>query len=86
MVAVSFPNYCERCGVEIKPGREVWLELNSVTGTWHTPEDAQVPPEQSQGCFPFGADCARAIRDGDVAFRDGFKHFDFRIVWYPAKR
>jgi len=48
---------CEKCGAVLLPGREVWLELDSTTGKWW-PEGA-VPDERSQGCFAFGADCAR---------------------------
>jgi hypothetical protein len=48
--------HCERCGK--KHLREaVWLELDAGTGQYHRP--GVVPPERSQGGFPFGADCAK---------------------------
>lgn len=49
--------HCERCGEALKEGRIVWLELNSHTGRYAKADS--VPPEQSQGHFPFGATCAR---------------------------
>ncbi len=49
--------YCERCGKILKPGEAVWLELNMLHGTWH--KLGSVPVDESQGCFPFGKDCAR---------------------------
>lgn len=52
--------YCQRCGERIKPGREVWLEMNSRTGTYHRTED-EVPASESQGWFPFGAACAKSV-------------------------
>lgn len=51
------PIYCERCGEELNPSRAVWLELNMDTGVYH--KEGTVPQEQSQGCFTFGAACAR---------------------------
>src|SRR5690606_8452208 len=51
------PEECTRCSEELKPGKAVWLELNSHTGEYSKP--GTVPPEQSQGVFPFGAACAR---------------------------
>jgi len=50
---------CERCGKEIRSGREVWLEYNNGNDTYHKPGD--VPEEKSLGIYVFGADCARAI-------------------------
>lgn len=47
---------CNSCGREIKPGREVWLELNTETGEY---TDQPVPEEHSQGAFVFGTDCAK---------------------------
>jgi hypothetical protein len=54
-------NRCERCQEILKPGNEVWLELDQRTNTY---TDLEVPQEHSQGGFPFGADCAkRAITE-----------------------
>lgn len=50
--------HCERCLKIVKPGREVWLELNSHSGRWFGGE-GHVPESQSQGTFLFGADCAK---------------------------
>lgn len=49
--------HCQRCGEELHPDREVWLELDQRTQTY-TNEGA-VPPEYSQGGFPFGSACAK---------------------------
>jgi hypothetical protein len=55
-------NRCQRCEVEIEPGREVWLELDQRTNTYT--DEGTVPEEHSQGGFPFGADCAaRSLRE-----------------------
>jgi hypothetical protein len=51
--------YCERCGERLDEKLVVWLELNWSTGTYHT--EGMVPPEKSQGGFPFGRNCARAV-------------------------
>jgi hypothetical protein len=47
---------CERCGKK-HLAEFVWLELNAVTGRYGEP--GSVPPNESQGLFPFGATCAR---------------------------
>lgn len=49
-------NLCERCGDKLKPGKEVWLELDTRTNTF---TDEEVPTEHSQGGFTFGKACAR---------------------------
>lgn len=49
---------CERCGKK-HIGAFVWLELDSVSGTYHRP--GVVPPERSQGLFTFGFRCARQV-------------------------
>ena len=52
--------HCERCGEELKPERIVWLELNSATGEWAKPGTTTwTDGPDSQGAFPFGADCAK---------------------------
>lgn len=48
---------CERCGEELHPDREVYLELDQRTGTYA--KEGTVPTERSQGGFPFGAACAQ---------------------------
>lgn len=50
---------CERCGDRLNEDRKVWLELNSHTGRYA--ECGTVPTAESQGCFPFGSACARAV-------------------------
>ncbi len=49
---------CERCDQALDPSKAIWLELHVENLTWHAAGDA-LPPEVSQGCFPFGAACAR---------------------------
>lgn len=52
------PIYCERCEEQLKPGREVWLELNTRTGLYHAEGD--FPADGlSQGWFTFGSACAK---------------------------
>ncbi len=48
--------YCTCCERRIK-GKVAWLELDQRTDTYHDRGD--VPPEKSQGWFPFGLTCAR---------------------------
>lgn len=50
---------CIRCGKRLDHSKSVWLELNCATGLYC--EEATVPTADSQGCFEFGADCARLI-------------------------
>lgn len=49
--------HCHRCDQDLHPDRIVWLELHNGRGTFHEP--GTVPPENSQGEFPFGAACAQ---------------------------
>ena len=52
---------CARCGKDLKAGRNaVWLEMATATGEFQAP-GTSLPVEQSQGCFPFGAACARNV-------------------------
>jgi hypothetical protein len=55
--------YCTKCGKELKAGRVVWLELSWKSGKYA--ECGEVEPLESQGCFPFGADCAQAELKGE---------------------
>lgn len=49
--------YCTCCERPLR-GRLTWLEMNSRTGKYSA---GGVPPEQSQGWFPFGPTCARKL-------------------------
>jgi len=49
-------DFCERCGAELDPDKVQWLEFDRRTSTY----GRGVPPEHSQGGFPFGKDCAAA--------------------------
>jgi hypothetical protein len=51
---------CEHCERKLNPKTMVWLELNNVTNTWHGEGD-EVPEDESQGSFTFGASCAKTI-------------------------
>jgi hypothetical protein len=46
---------CERCGRELNPGDEEWLELEMSTNRYRLP--GEVDETDSQGLFPFGKDC-----------------------------
>lgn len=50
------PRQCERCGKKHLRAY-VWLELDTITNTFHAPGDVQ--PDRSQGLFAFGVACAR---------------------------
>ena len=52
-------NYCENCDKELNPNKMVWLELNTETGLFH--KLGEVPENESQGCFPFGVACSKAV-------------------------
>lgn len=59
---------CGRCGKKLDHAKSAWLELNSHTGLYCVA--GTVPEVESQGCFEFGADCARAIlkNGGDLVY------------------
>jgi hypothetical protein len=57
MSVVRRDNDCTCCGEPIKPGREMMLELDQRTNTYHN--TGGVPEEDSQGWFPFGKTCAQ---------------------------
>lgn len=59
---------CTNCDRPIGAG-VVWLELNTRTLGWHTP--GSVPEDESQGCFPFGPDCARAALERTESGHEG---------------
>lgn len=52
---------CQCCERELK-NMVAWLELDQRNNTYHDRGD--VPPENSQGWFPFGLTCAdRALKE-----------------------
>ena len=53
------PLLCEQCRKPLDDKKVVWLELNRDTLIYDRP--GIVPPELSQGEFPFGAACARRV-------------------------
>jgi hypothetical protein len=57
--------YCEECGRVLEESKIVWLELNNKTSRYHKP--GEVKASESQGCFPFGTDCAENVlkREGE---------------------
>jgi hypothetical protein len=58
--------YCSACERELNPGRIVWFEVNcSTLEAWEVDKGAApawAGTEDSQGCFPYGACCARKVR------------------------
>ena len=53
---------CERCGATLTPQTVAWLELNSRTGEYAVPGTTEWSDgPDSQGCFPFGKDCAEKV-------------------------
>jgi hypothetical protein len=50
--------FCTCCDRPLK-ARAAWLELDQRTFTYHDRGD--VPPERSQGWFPFGLTCAAKL-------------------------
>lgn len=53
---VEEQRYCTCCNRPLS-GKVAWLELDQRTDTYH--DFGGVPPEKSQGWFPFGLSCAR---------------------------
>jgi hypothetical protein len=51
---------CTRCHRPVEQEKAVWLELNTDSGLYEEP--GTVPPEDSQGGFAFGPDCAEVVR------------------------
>ena len=52
---------CVCCERELKPGTEVWLELDIDTNRYSDPQKNPIPAERSQGSFPFGKTCAKKM-------------------------
>lgn len=55
------PVRCHRCEQPLKPENEVWLELHMRTGVYSDPKKVAIAPDDSQGLFVFGAQCARVL-------------------------
>ena len=57
---VEYAEYvtCEKCKRSVLKDQAVMLELNTYTGKFH--RGGEVPADESQGGFWFGADCAAA--------------------------
>ena len=53
-------DHCERCGRFLDPTNRVCLELKLGTDEYYEP--GILDPEDSQGCFVFGRDCARKVK------------------------
>ena len=51
---------CVRCEQSLDPQTAVWLEWDTRLGG---PSKAPIPSEFSQGCFPYGRDCARVVQE-----------------------
>ena len=54
--------HCERCGKFLVPTNRIVLELRLGTDSYYQP--GILDPEDSQGCFVFGKDCAKRILEG----------------------
>ena len=50
---------CGRCGERLNKRKAVWLELDGRTNIYYPVSLGSRP--DSQGCFEFGVDCARAV-------------------------
>lgn len=58
IVGASADCFCERCHARLDPAAAVWLDLSTRTGRY---SDEAHPAAESQGCFAFGPDCAKAV-------------------------
>lgn len=59
--AATVDQPCSECGKSLNMERAVWLELDQRTDRFVDPNVVTVPPDKSQGCFAFGAACARKV-------------------------
>jgi hypothetical protein len=50
---------CEKCGRVLDPDEAVWIEWDTRLGG--PAKTFPVPPEHSQGAFPYGRDCAKKL-------------------------
>ena len=55
----DIPTRCTKCDRKLDEDKIVYLELNNFHGTYH--KAGTVPNSESQGAFPFGADCAKKV-------------------------
>lgn len=62
---------CECCGKQLL-GRVRFLELDQRSQTFHDYHD--VPPNKSQGWFPFGLGCAKKLVKAEVRRRADDAH------------
>lgn len=53
-------DHCYKCERKLNPDTAVWFELSFLTSKWY--RVGECPPGESQGCFPFGPDCAKRIK------------------------
>lgn len=56
----NYTYYCERCGKKLDSKKIVWVEWDTRYGPIFGPVD----PRYTQGWFPYGADCIRAMKKG----------------------
>jgi hypothetical protein len=59
--------YCTHCERDLSGHAFRWLELDQRTGAYHDFND--VPPEKSQGWFPFGLTCGQKLVKQEAARR-----------------
>jgi len=52
-------HHCHCCQKKLNPKTMVWLELNCTNNLWSDPDVSRLPESKSQGCFEFGATCAK---------------------------
>lgn len=63
---------CTRCGDIIKGNRIKWLELSNTDGNYY---GTKLPNGHlSQGCFPFGTECATVELGNTVAKLKGINY------------
>jgi len=54
--------WCTRCKQRLhNPKTTFWLELSCATNEFHEIGSGKIPPEESQGEFPFGTRCWRLV-------------------------
>jgi len=53
-------NCCSNCGKKLNPNKTIWLELSITDDCVYYPEEFP-QGHDSQGCFEFGADCAKKV-------------------------
>ena len=53
-------NCCSKCNKELNPAKTIWLELSITDDCLYYEEEFPINHD-SQGCFEFGADCAKNV-------------------------